>query len=211
MQPPERGLDNATALVRLDRRLAALEPVAQVRIGRRLVERLRQLNPQISGLARELAPLVKRRHALLLEIPGCGVITAARLVAAIANVGCFRSDAKLASYAGVAPVDASSGRQLRHRLNRAGNRQLNAALHVIALTQAPIHAAAREYVARRRSDGKTPRKASARSSATSHVISTDYYRHPRPRAPAAPGGLHGAGRTLFDIGATRSAHAPRVC
>ena len=140
------------------RALAALEPVAQVRIGRRLVERLGQLNPQIAALARELAPLVKRRHALLLAVPGCGVITAARLIAEIANIARFRSDAKLASYAGVAPVDASSGKQLRHRLNRAGNRQLNAALHVIALTQARIHAPARDYLARRRADGKTPKE-----------------------------------------------------
>jgi transposase len=154
----KRGWNNAAALKPLDRALAALEPVAQVRIGRRLVERLGQLNPQISGLARELAPLVRRRHALLLEVPGCGVITAARLIAEIANIGRFRSDAKLANYAGVAPIPASSGLQQRHRLNRAGNRQLNAALHVIALTQARIHAPARDYLARRRSDGKTPKE-----------------------------------------------------
>lgn len=86
------------------------------------------------------------------------MITAARLIAEIANVARFRTDAKLASYAGVAPVDASSGKQQRHRLNRAGNRQLNAALHVIALTQARIHAPAREYLARRRADGKTPKE-----------------------------------------------------
>ena len=158
LQPPKRGLGNAHALARLDAALAALEPIAQVRIGRRLVERLGQLNAQIAGLTRELAPLVRRRHALLLAIPGCGVITAARLIAEIANIARFGSDAKLASYAGVAPVDASSGKQLRHRLNRAGNRQLNAALHVIALTQARIHAPAREYLARRRADGKTPKE-----------------------------------------------------
>ncbi len=86
------------------------------------------------------------------------MITAARLIAEIANIARFRSDAKLASYAGVAPVDASSGKHLRHRLNRAGNRQLNAALHVIALTQARIHAPARDYLARRRADGKTPKE-----------------------------------------------------
>ena len=158
LQPPKRGLNNADALARLDEALAALEPVAQVRIGRRLVERLGQLNPQIAGLARELAPLVRRRHALLLAVPGCGVITAARLIAEIANIGRFRTDAKLANYAGVAPIPASSGLQQRHRLNRAGNRQLNAALHVIALTQARIHAPARDYLARRRSDGKTPKE-----------------------------------------------------
>jgi transposase len=158
LQPPKRGLGHAPALARLDRALAGLQATAQVRIGRRLIERLGQLNSQIAGLTRELGPLVARRHALLLAVPGCGVITAARLIAEIANVARFGSDAKLASYAGVAPVDASSGKQLRHRLNRAGNRQLNAALHVIALTQARIHAPAREYLARRRAEGKTAKE-----------------------------------------------------
>jgi transposase len=158
LQPPKRGLGNQNALAVLDRRLAALDPIAQVRIGRRLVERLGQLNAQIAGLARELAPLVRRRHALLLAIPGCGVITAARLIAEIANVGRFASEAKLANYAGVAPIPASSGTQRRHRLNRAGNRQLNAALHTIALTQARIHTPARDYLARRRADGKTAKE-----------------------------------------------------
>ncbi len=196
LQPPKRGLGNANALARLDGALAGLEPVAQVRIGRRLVERLGQLNTQIAGLTHELAPLVRRRHALLLAIPGCGVITAARLIAEIANIGRFRSDAKLASYAGVAPVDASSGKQQRHRLNRAGNRQLNAALHVIALTQARIHAPAREYLARRRADGKTPKEGlrALKRHLARHIyrlFTTIDGRHQRPStavdtAPAAP-------------------------
>jgi transposase len=158
LQPPKRGLSHQPNLARLDRRLAALEPVAQVRIGRSLIARLGELNPQIDALERELGPLVRRRHALLLALPGCGVLTAARLIAEIANIARFSSDAKLASYAGVAPVDASSGRRLRYRLNRAGNRQLNAALHVIALTQARIYAPARDYLARRKADGKTPKE-----------------------------------------------------
>jgi transposase len=71
----------------------------------------------------------------------------------------FRTEAQLALYAGVAPLDASSGRQQRHRLNRTGNRQLNAALHMIALTQARVHAPAREYLDRKREQGKTGREA----------------------------------------------------
>lgn len=159
LAPVKRGLSSAANLDKLDGKLAALDPIAQVRVGRRLVERLRELATQIDALARELAPLVRRRHSVLLAIPGCGVITAARLVAEIANIGRFRSDAKLASYAGVAPVDASSGRQQRHRLNRYGNRQLNAALHVIAVTQARIHPSTRAYLARHKANGKTRKEA----------------------------------------------------
>lgn len=77
----------------------------------------------------------------------------------MANAGRFRNDAQLAAFAGVSPLDASSGRQQRHRLNRTGNRQLNAALHIIALTQVRVHAPAREYVARRVAEGKTGREA----------------------------------------------------
>ena len=62
-------------------------------------------------------------------------------------------------HAGVAPLDVSSGRQQRHRLNRAGNRQLNRALHTIAVTQQRVYAPAKEYLARRQADGKTKREA----------------------------------------------------
>ena len=71
----------------------------------------------------------------------------------------FETDAKLAKLAGVAPLDASSGKQLRHRLNRSGNRQLNLAFHRIAITQARMHAPAREYLARRQAEGKTWKEA----------------------------------------------------
>ncbi len=69
LQPPKRGLSHQPNLARLEGQLAKLAPVAQVRIGRSLIARLRELNPQIDALARELAPLVRRRHALLLEVP----------------------------------------------------------------------------------------------------------------------------------------------
>ena len=90
---------------------------------------------------------------------GCGTIVAARIIAEVANVKRFKTDAQLALYAGVAPLDASSGRQQRHRLNRTGNRQLNHAIHIIAVTQARIYQPARDYLARRKADGKTTKEA----------------------------------------------------
>lgn len=62
------------------------------------------------------------------------MLTAAELIGAVANVEGFRRDRQLAEFAGVAPLDASSGKQQRHRLNRTGNRRLNRALHTIAIT-----------------------------------------------------------------------------
>ena len=159
LEPPLRTLSNLATIKRVDRRLARLEATVAVRICREHLARLRDLTRRIDELQVELAPLVRRVAAELLEIPGCGTIVAARIIAEVANVERFNSDAQLALYAGVAPLDASSGKQQRHRLNRTGNRQLNHALHIIALTQSRIHPPAREYLARRKAEGKTTKEA----------------------------------------------------
>jgi transposase len=95
----------------------------------------------------------------LLELHGCATLTAAKLLAEIGPVDRFRTDAQLARHAGVAPLEASSGRTQRHRLDRAGNRQLNAALYRIAITQARYYAPARDYLERKRAEGKSRREA----------------------------------------------------
>ena len=95
----------------------------------------------------------------LLELPGCAAITAAKLLAEIGPIDRFKTDAQLARHAGVAPLQASSGQTQRHRLDRAGNRQLNAALYRIAITQARYYAPARTYLERKRSEGKSRREA----------------------------------------------------
>ena len=71
----------------------------------------------------------------------------------------LQDDAQLARHSGVAPLEASSGRIQRHRLDRGGNRQLNAALYRIAITQARYHPAARDYLERKRAEGKSRREA----------------------------------------------------
>ena len=100
----------------------------------------------------------KSRRALL-ELPGCAAVTAAKLLAEIGPIDRFRSDAQLARHSGVAPLEASSGRTQRHRLDRGGNRQLNAALYRIAITQSPLPPAARAYLERKRAEGKSRREA----------------------------------------------------
>lgn len=77
----------------------------------------------------------------------------------IGDIGRFRSSDAFAAFAGVAPIPASSGQTQRMRLNRGGNRQLNRALHTIALAQAIHHAPARAYIERKRAEGKTWREA----------------------------------------------------
>jgi transposase len=156
---PERALDRDKWLKRLQRRLARREESTQVRIMREQLRRCRELTKRANSLERELAALVRREAPQLLALPGCGPLTAAKLIAEIASVERFASDAKLAKLAGVAPPDASSGKQQRHRLNRKGNRQLNLALRRIAITQGRIHAPAREYLTRRQTEGKTRKEA----------------------------------------------------
>jgi transposase len=155
----ERSLGLQSTLKPLSRRLARMDQTTQVRICRELVRRCSELSSRANELERELRPLVAAQAPQLLELPGCGTLTAAKVIAEVAGIERFRSDAKLAKLAGVAPLDASSGKQQRHRLNRKGNRQLNLALHRIAVTQARVHSPARIYLARRESEGKTRKEA----------------------------------------------------
>jgi transposase len=91
----------------------------------------------------------------------CGIgLLAAGALAGILGPGLrFTSDAQLAAYAGVAPLEASSAGCIRHRLNRGGNRRLNAILYRIAVTQIRLSPAAQAYVARRQREGKSRQEA----------------------------------------------------
>ena len=130
----------------------------QAELARALVARLARVDREIAGLTLRIDQLVASHP--LLGLPGVGSITAARLIGEVGDVRRFRSADALAALAGVAPIPASSGQIQRMRLNRGGNRQLNRALHVIAVTQARFHPAAKTYVARRiEVDGKTWREA----------------------------------------------------
>ena len=95
----------------------------------------------------------------LLELVGCGGLTAAKIVAETAGVERFRSRAAFARHNGTAPIPVWSGNMERHRLNRGGNRQLNAALHRIAITQLQRSPLATAYVQRRRAAGDTKTEA----------------------------------------------------
>ena len=158
LEVPPRALRSACWLARLEEALAGREGV-QARIARDLVGRCRALSAEIDALQREITQLTAELAPELLELPGCGALTAARLLGETAGVERFASEARFAMHAGVAPLPVSSGQTRRYRLNRRGNRQLNAALHRIAITQMRIHEPARRYLARKRSEGKSTREA----------------------------------------------------
>jgi transposase len=156
---PLRMLGRASHLERVGRWLARREQELQVRLARELVSACRALNRAIGELDRELEQRTTEIAPALLELPGCAAVTAAKLLAEIGPVDRFKTDAQLARHSGVAPLEASSGRTQRHRLDRGGNRQLNAALYRIAITQARYYPPAREYLDRKRSEGKSRREA----------------------------------------------------
>jgi len=157
-EPPARGLNRAVVLNDLERQLASLTgPVA--RLARELVADIRAATERINRLEREIAGLTERLAPSLLELVGCGPLTAAKLVGETAGVRRFRHRAAFARHNGTAPLPVWSGNHVRHRLSRGGNRQLNAALHRIAVTQLQRPGAGQDYLAKRRLAGDTKTEA----------------------------------------------------
>jgi transposase len=156
---PAKALDRPLHLDRVGRWLTRRPAEVQVRVARELVVRCRSLTRTIVELDRELEQRTAQTAPALLELPGCGAITAAKLLAEIGPIDRFQTDAQLARHGGVAPLQASSGRVQRHRLDRGGNRQLNCALYRIAITQARYHPEARAYLERKQAEGKSRREA----------------------------------------------------
>jgi transposase len=157
-EPPARSLDRAMVLDRLEAELAErTEPVA--RFARDLLIRIRDLTRAIDGLEREIRVLAARVAPSLLALTGCGHLTAAKLVGQTAGIGRFRSRAAFARHNGTAPVPVWSGNTVRHRLNRGGDRQLNVALHRIAITQLQREGPGRAYLTKRMAAGDTKTEA----------------------------------------------------
>lgn len=126
---------------------------------------LRALARRVIALQREahdheqaMATIVRTWRPDLLELPGVGAIVAAQVLICWSHPGRIRSEAAFAMLSGTAPIPASSGLRTRHRLNRSGDRQLNRALHVIALSRTRYDQRTRDYIERRRAEGKTDRE-----------------------------------------------------
>lgn len=159
IDPAKRGLDRHKELDRVQKTLEAMPAGTVRRIALELVADIRALTVRINALEKELRLLVLQQAPQLLELAGCGVLTAAKILGETANPSRFRSEACFAMHAGVAPIPASSGRTNRHRLARGGNRQLNAALHRIAVTQIRLDGLGRSYYQRRCHGGDTSMEA----------------------------------------------------
>lgn len=145
-------------LARFQRRCGAYEATV-AEVIRSTASTARRRLKEIRDLAARISVLAGPPGEALAQIPGIGPIGAATIIAHIGDISRFGSHAALANYAGTAPLDASSGRQQRHRLSRHGNRALNRVLYTAIITQIRHGGEAAAYVERRCAQGKTRREA----------------------------------------------------
>lgn len=162
--------------VRATRRALAVDLVAEVR----------HLDKKITAADNRLSDALAQFEPSLLQLPGVGPVLGARIIGRAGSLARFPSAAHFASYCGTAPIEVSSGDVTRHRLSRAGDRQLNHALHLIALSQIRCHDPARAYYQRKRASGKGHREALR---CLKRRLATVVYRHLEadqpPKIPAA--------------------------
>jgi transposase len=156
--PPPGSLDRYRILDAISELLEGHDGVV-ADLAHREVSRIRDITREAKELERHIATRVTEIVPSLLELPGCGVLTAAKLVGEAADVSRFRDRNAYAMWAGTAPIPVWSANNERFRLNRGGNRQTNAAIHRIAITQMRCHPEARAFIARRLASGNTKREA----------------------------------------------------
>ena len=156
----EGGADkqlSATTAAALLRRIKPTNDTDAIRkdLARDLLDDVKRLDAKLAANRERIAVAVAANGTTLTQIQGIGVITAARILGHTGPVTRFADRAHYASYAGVAPIEASSGAVQRHRLSRRGNRQLNSALHGVAITQQRHPGPGRDYYAKKIAEGKT--------------------------------------------------------
>jgi transposase len=127
------------------RRRLAVEQVAEVAAA----------DKKIKAITKELKAMVQASGSTLMDLPGVGPVVAARVLADVGDVVRFANRNRFASWTGTAPIEASSGEMVRHRLSRAGNRRMNHMIHIAAATQIRLDTPGRTYYRRKRTAGKT--------------------------------------------------------
>ena len=132
---------------------------ARRRVAAELIADLERVYRRSKEADKELKELVAATGTTLMDLHGIGPSGAARLLVEVADITRFPSKAHFASWNGTAPIDASSGDQIRHRLSRAGNRQINRVLHIMATVQLRTATEGRAYFDRKKTSGKTSMEA----------------------------------------------------
>jgi transposase len=157
-EPNARALDRSSAFDVVQAHLAGFDGTV-ADLARRLIDRCRELTTEIDDLEKIITVRVKKLAPSLLAIRGCGPLTAAKILGETAGVARFKSKDAYARHNGTAPLPVWSANKARHRLSRTGNRQLNAAVHRIAITQAHWHEPAKALIQRRKANGDSSREA----------------------------------------------------
>ena len=150
--PPARSLDRVSNLDKILDRLAQLPGVVG-QLATAITKRCRDLTEEINTIAAQIEGLAEKLAPSLIAVVGCGPLTAAKILGETAGIARFRSAAAYARHNGTAPLPVWSSNRARHRLSRTGNRQLNAALHRVAMTQARCHQPAKDLITRRKAGG----------------------------------------------------------
>jgi transposase len=148
----------AAAMLRRTHPITAVD-AERKRIARELLADVRRLDRQIKTASQAIRTAVGEHGTTLTEVFGVGPVLAAKLLGHAGDITRFPSRDHFASYTGTAPVEASSGDVRRHRLNRGGNRQLNTALHLIAVCQIRDPSPGQAYYRRKLVEAKTPEEA----------------------------------------------------
>jgi len=156
--PPGLSADRAAELLRRVRPPSGPQSTRRLLAGD-LVREVRQLDAAVASVDKQVAATVKESGSALVELFGIGPVLAAKILGRVGDIRRFASAARFASYCGVAPIEASSGDVVRHRLSRAGDRQLNFALHVMATCQARQRSPGRAYYLRKRAEGHSEKEA----------------------------------------------------
>jgi transposase len=157
-EPKARSLDRVRALQRVTDHITGLEGTV-ARLAHELIDQAITLTVKINELTVEITELASGMAPALLAIPGCGALTAAKILGETAGIDRFKSNNAYARHNGTAPMPVWSSNKARHRLSRTGNRQLNTALHRMALTQARWHPPAKAMIERRKAGGNSGREA----------------------------------------------------
>ena len=147
------------ARVRAALTLIAEDDSVRAVLCRRRLERILAIDAETAELKRQIVDLVAAAGTTLTDLYGIGPLVAARFIAEVVDVRRYPDRNAFAAANGTAPLPASSGRTVRHRLNPGGNRQLNRALYTIAITQIRGETEGRAYYERKRAAGKTRREA----------------------------------------------------
>jgi transposase len=165
--------------------------VERKRIARELLADVRRLDRQVKTASQTIRTAVREHGTTLTEVFGVGPVLAAKLLGEVGDVRRFPSKHHFAAHTGTAPLEASSGQVVRHRLSRAGDRKLNHALYMVAMVQVRRPSAGQAYYRRKLAEGKSPKEAlrclkRRLSDAVYRCLVIDQQRNSAAAAPAGP-------------------------